>query len=246
MTREIHKKLSKEYFDLVLSGQKTYEFRVADFECEPGDALILEEYEYENDDESSPNRHPTGRAIRKIVGHVGKTKDFAWANRPDIRADADQYGYQIISLIEQDDLWEVSVKAIIFNAERTKALLPLYSDGVYSMVGGHVDHGETFDAALRREIKEETGVDFTGEITEMGISKQEWTKRTGREIHKIVLFYSLTIPENTPLIVEEKGADKVSTASLDWLPVDDILAGKFNIFADYRAAIQKALEKDAA
>ena len=45
MTREIHKKLSKKYFDLVAGEQKILEF-VTDFECEPDGyriTLLLEE-----------------------------------------------------------------------------------------------------------------------------------------------------------------------------------------------------------
>ncbi|MCL1876982.1 DUF3850 domain-containing protein [Candidatus Saccharibacteria bacterium] len=102
MSREIHKKISKKYFDLIVSGQKTFEFRIADFECEPGDILVLDEYEYENDDETSTNRRPTGRVLRKKVGFVGKTKDFSWLDRPDIKADAEKHGFQIISLLEEE------------------------------------------------------------------------------------------------------------------------------------------------
>lgn len=98
--KEIHKKLSKEYFEQIESGEKTFEFRLADFDVEPGDILILDEYEYENSDDTLA-RSPTGRSIRKKVGYVGKTKDFAWLNRPDIKKDAEKYGYQIISLLDE-------------------------------------------------------------------------------------------------------------------------------------------------
>jgi hypothetical protein len=100
MSREIHKKLSQKYFDLIVSGQKTFEFRVADFECQSGDILVLDEYVYENDDDTMALR-PTGRSMRRKVGYVGKTKDFAWLNRPDVQQDAKKYGYQIISLLEE-------------------------------------------------------------------------------------------------------------------------------------------------
>jgi len=103
MSREIHKKISKKYFDLILTGQKTFEFRVADFECEPGDILVLDEYEYDNEDDSSRAlRSATGRSIRKTVGYVGKTKDYAWLERPDVKKEVEKYGYQIISLLDDD------------------------------------------------------------------------------------------------------------------------------------------------
>lgn len=100
--REIHKKIDKEYYELILSGQKTFEYRVNDFECEPGDILILEEWEYGEGMASVENRRPTGRVIRKKVGYVGHTKDFSWLERPDVKADLGKYGAQIISLLDEN------------------------------------------------------------------------------------------------------------------------------------------------
>lgn len=72
--KEIHKKIWKTYFEKVVSGEKTFELRLADWECNEGDILILDEV----DDET---KEPTGRSIRKKVGWVGKTKDFSfWSN----------------------------------------------------------------------------------------------------------------------------------------------------------------------
>lgn len=103
MRREIHKKLSKKYFELISSGQKNFEFRVVDFACVPGDILVLDEYDYDNDDDTLA-RKPTGRSMRKLVGYVGKTKDFAWLKRPDLSANAKKYGYQMISLLDDNEV----------------------------------------------------------------------------------------------------------------------------------------------
>lgn len=98
---EIRKKISKEYFELITSGKKTFEYRVNDFECNPGDILVLEEYEYENHDNDITKRRPTGRKIRKKVGYVARTKDFEWINRPDVKAAFEKNGAQIISLLDE-------------------------------------------------------------------------------------------------------------------------------------------------
>lgn len=100
--REIRKKVNREYFELILSGQKTFEYRIADFECEPGDILILEEWEYDNGYDDTENRRPTGREIRKRVGHVAKISEFDWMDRPGMQAAFDQYGAQIISLLNEE------------------------------------------------------------------------------------------------------------------------------------------------
>lgn len=76
-------------------------YRVNDFECDPGDILILEEWEYSEGPTSAENRRPTGRTIRKKVGYVAHTKDFAWLERADVKANLEKYGAQIISLLDE-------------------------------------------------------------------------------------------------------------------------------------------------
>ena len=100
--REIHKKIDKTYFDQIASGQKTFEYRINDFECEPGDILVLEEWEYPDGLAGTENRRPTGRILRKKVGYVGHTNDFTWLERPDVKAGLEKYGAQIISLLDED------------------------------------------------------------------------------------------------------------------------------------------------
>ena len=99
--KEIHKKISPEYFEKILSGEKTFEYRVNDFDCQPGDILVLDEYEYTKGQGTTEGRRPTGRSIRKKVGYVGRTLDFDWLNRPDVKADLEKYGAQIISLLDE-------------------------------------------------------------------------------------------------------------------------------------------------
>ena len=82
---KIEKKLP-EYFELVLSGKKKYDFRLADFDIKEADILVLKEWNKEK-------QSFTGREIEKNVLYVGKTKgDTTWS-----QADIDEYGYQIIS-----------------------------------------------------------------------------------------------------------------------------------------------------
>jgi len=91
MNKIIEKKILPEYFDLVASGQKTFELRLADWECRAGDTLVLNEFD--------PNaKQFTGRYIKRKVGFVGKTKDFNFFTKEEI----DSYGYQIISLLDKD------------------------------------------------------------------------------------------------------------------------------------------------
>jgi hypothetical protein len=91
MSREIHKKAYSEYFQMVLDGSKTFDCRLADFDCEPGDILVL--------DEIDEKRNFTGRSVRRKVGAVGYTKEFAKWHAPE---DVEKYGFQVISLLEEE------------------------------------------------------------------------------------------------------------------------------------------------
>ncbi|MBS3118941.1 DUF3850 domain-containing protein [Candidatus Woesearchaeota archaeon] len=85
MTR-IEKKVWPEYFQKILDGKKTYELRLADFECQEGDVLVLREW-------NSVDKQFTGRVLEKAVTYVGKTKNLTFWTKEEI----EKYGYQIIA-----------------------------------------------------------------------------------------------------------------------------------------------------
>jgi ASC-1-like (ASCH) protein len=90
MAQTIEKKILPEYFEKIKRGEKTFELRLADWECNQGDTLVLVEINAET-------KEPTGRTLKRKVGYVGKTKDFDFWTKEQV----DQYGYQIISLLEE-------------------------------------------------------------------------------------------------------------------------------------------------
>ncbi|OGM11941.1 hypothetical protein A2W13_03005 [Candidatus Woesebacteria bacterium RBG_16_36_11] len=58
----VKKKIPPKYFDLISSGKKKFELRVADFDIKVGDMLILEEYD-------PKKKKYTGRKMKKKVGY---------------------------------------------------------------------------------------------------------------------------------------------------------------------------------
>lgn len=50
------------------------------------------------------------------------------------------------------------VKVLMLNSENE--LLLGYCDGIYQFPGGHVEDGEALNIAVRREVKEETGIEL--------------------------------------------------------------------------------------
>lgn len=83
----IEKKVWPIYFQKILDGDKNFELRLADWECQPGDILVLREWDPETKDY-------TGRVLKKKVTYVLKTKEVKLWPQEDI----DKYGFQIISL----------------------------------------------------------------------------------------------------------------------------------------------------
>ena len=84
---KIEKKILPWSFDKILSGEKTYELRLADWECKPDDILVLKEWD-------AINKIYTGREMEKEVTYVLKTEDVHFWSKEDV----EKYGFQIISI----------------------------------------------------------------------------------------------------------------------------------------------------
>lgn len=84
----IEKKIWPEYFQKILEGTKKFELRLANFECNEGDVLLLKEW-------NPTTKSFTGREIEKIATCVIKTKDLTFWSDEDLK----KYGFQIISFL---------------------------------------------------------------------------------------------------------------------------------------------------
>lgn len=83
---KIVKKVWPEFFEKIKSGEKNFELRLADWDCQPGDILLLKEWD--------PDKKIfTGQEIQKKITYVLKTKDLEFWSQEEI----DKYGFQIIS-----------------------------------------------------------------------------------------------------------------------------------------------------
>ena len=61
-------------------------------------------------------------------------------------------------MIDENKTWQVGIKGLVFNDEG-KLLLIQEPNGKWELPGGRIEHGETFHETLKREIKEEMGVE---------------------------------------------------------------------------------------
>lgn len=94
--KTIEKKIWPEYFEAVSKGAKNFEFRLADWNVEAGDILILKEWD--------PNTKIfTGRELSRKVSYVLKTKsaeDWGMWSKEEI----EKYGFQVISFRPEEVL----------------------------------------------------------------------------------------------------------------------------------------------
>jgi ribosomal protein S17 len=74
---KIRKKTWKEGFEKILSGEKTFDVRLANFDCKIGDILVLEEYD-------PKLKKYTGRKIEKEITFVLNTKKQKYWTQSDI------------------------------------------------------------------------------------------------------------------------------------------------------------------
>lgn len=81
----IHKKVWREYFEKIISGKKKLELRLADFEVQEGDTLVLEEWD-------NTEKKYTGRSTEVTATYILKTKGQTFWTPEEV----EKYGFQII------------------------------------------------------------------------------------------------------------------------------------------------------
>jgi ASC-1-like (ASCH) protein len=83
----IHKKVWQEHFEEIISGKKKFELRLADFEINEGDTLVLEEWD-------KNKKEHTGRKVEVAATYILKTKGQTFWPPEEV----EKYGFQIIQL----------------------------------------------------------------------------------------------------------------------------------------------------
>jgi 8-oxo-dGTP pyrophosphatase MutT (NUDIX family) len=90
--------------------------------------------------------------------------------------------------------------------------------GWWTLPGGGIDHGEHPEAAVVRELAEETGLTVRVESL-LGVDSQHLTAARGADLHSIRIVYrAYTEDEQTPLVHEVGG----STDEARWVPPDEL------------------------
>jgi len=77
---KIKKKTWIPYFQEILDGKKTFDARLANFECKVGDILVLEEYD-------PKLKKYTGRKSEKEISFILNTKTQKFWSQSDVKKD---------------------------------------------------------------------------------------------------------------------------------------------------------------
>jgi len=151
--------------------------------------------------------------------------------------------------LKEEDVTEVvkRVKILIVNSKRE--VLLGYSHNEYQFPGGHVEEGESLEDAVRREIKEETGIVLDGEIHPAfallsGYYKDWPSEGKNRKIE--IYYYEIKTDidydlSNTDYTEDEKdGNFSLKRISLD--NVEEELQNNINLYGDNKGIAKEMLD----
>lgn len=113
------------------------------------------------------------------------------------------------------------VGAIIIQDKKVLVVKNAKASYHYS-VGGRVRYNETCEAAVKREVLEETG--FEMEIDRLAFFHENFfdDRDTGEHYHEISLYYVMKVPENFYQMQCQSITENGVEEQLVWLPIENL------------------------
>ena len=110
----------------------------------------------------------------------------------------------------------VSTKAALIDKATGRVLITILGNGKFGMPGGHIENGETPDAAIRRELKEELSIEV------LQLTRHDFWKDPRGD--RILLGYVGELNESEEIVV-----DGIEVIDIIWASRNDIESGKVSV-----------------
>lgn len=112
-----------------------------------------------------------------------------------------------------EQLFQIGIKALAQNEAGEILLLamPASDDkpAYWDLPGGRMEPGESFEQTLRRELKEETGIDYDGPIEHMATVLSNITIPVGdTRVPLILMPYRVTLPTDVTIALDPNGPEQ--------------------------------------
>ncbi|MDL5156929.1 NUDIX hydrolase [Actinomycetospora termitidis] len=133
--------------------------------------------------------------------------------------------------------WRPSAYAIVLRAEEI-LLLP-YLDGV-DLPGGGIEFGESLEAGLLRELKEETDLDGYDPVLVGAASS--YFRFDDDCVQSVMLYYRVLVHPGQPSAANLSDAERDTTGLAQWHPVADLPDLHLPSTVDWRAYVPAARE----
>jgi 8-oxo-dGTP diphosphatase len=136
----------------------------------------------------------------------------------------------------QHTMFEASCKIVIFNKNLTKVVLIKYlNENFYGLPGGHVEENEELEDTARRELYEETGIDYVGDLRRTYFYKDNDIR------NKIVMVFTSVTDENIKFAKINNRAEEI--IGCEWVDIEDVESERFGLKFSNRHIISECIER---